>query len=80
MTSEEIDKYCKLHDSKRCEMSGRKVRYWDHEWTIIGLNYLNDYDVLRKEVRPDGTYNIWCTCVLTGLDKDHPHFAELIDD
>ena len=60
------------------ENIGRRMRWAGREWTVEGVNYLGDYDLVRFEDRPDGRYKIGGSCTL-GLPKEHPHYAELIE-
>lgn len=58
---------------------GRCVRFAAHDWRIVGINYLGDYDVERFEVRDGERIKIGSSCVL-GLPANHGHYAVLLGD
>jgi hypothetical protein len=58
---------------------GRRVLWAGYEWKIVGINWLDNYDIVRYEQREDGRYKIGAGCVL-GLKKDHPHYACLLEE
>jgi len=58
---------------------GKWANFAGDVWTIVGINYLGDYDLERFEVREDGRYKIGSSCRL-GLSQDHPHYAFLVDE
>lgn len=59
-------------------MVGARVFYFGHYWTVIGKNYLGDWDVERFEDRKDGRFRIESSIAPEILPYDHPHFVEVI--
>lgn len=57
---------------------GRRVNYFGRTWTIVGKNYLGDWDVERFEDRPDGKYSIKSSIGAYELPETHPHHVVLL--
>jgi hypothetical protein len=60
------------------DITGRLVEYWGGVWTITGKNYLGDWNIERREVRPGHCVNITSSIAATVLPDAHPHFARLV--
>ncbi len=59
-------------------ITGRLVEYWGDVWTVTGKNYIGDWDVERREVRPAGAVKITSSIAVNVLPVTHPHFARLV--
>ena len=60
------------------DLTGRQVEYWGDVWTIIGKNYLGDWEVQKREYRPSGAVKVTCSIDAHILPEEHPHYAKLV--
>jgi hypothetical protein len=76
---------------RRQAFIGRRVWFAGVTWVIIGVNYLGDFDIERREQRPwddpaydeDGRccHGVICrTSCRFGLPESHHHHARLVFD
>ena len=60
------------------DLTGATVSYWGQTWTIVGKNYLGDWDVVRYEQRNGENIRIGSSIAPNILPTEHPHYAELV--
>lgn len=56
---------------------GKRVKFFGRTWTVVGKNYLGDWDVVRYENRHGMRFKIQSSISSKPLPKDHPHYAEV---
>lgn len=62
------------------DITGRDVEAFGQTWTVIGRNYLGDWDVERFEHRPEGRFKITSSIAPETLPETNGHYARLVSN